>query len=110
MPDMDGFELLHKVKSNANINYIPFILLASRVESDNRIKGWNIGADAFLAKPFLMEELYAILLKSNNVAISQVAYAVGFMNPTSFSAVFKRFYGCTPSEYAEEYNRSSQVL
>lgn len=66
MPEMDGFELLKKVKSNANISHIPVILLTSQTEADNRLKGWEGGADAFLAKPFRMEEL--LLLCSNLIA------------------------------------------
>lgn len=66
MPEMDGFELLKKVKSNANISHIPVILLTSQTEADYRLKGWEIGADAFLAKPFRIEEL--ILLCSNLIS------------------------------------------
>ncbi|MDH6341877.1 signal transduction histidine kinase/ligand-binding sensor domain-containing protein/DNA-binding response OmpR family regulator [Parabacteroides sp. PFB2-12] len=60
MPEMDGFELLKRIKTNANISHIPVILLTSRTEYDNRIKGWDKGADAILTKPFNMEELFFI--------------------------------------------------
>ena len=60
MPEMDGFELLKKVKSNANISHIPVILLTSQTEMDNRLKGWEAKADAFLAKPFQIEELMVL--------------------------------------------------
>lgn len=66
MPGMDGFELLKKVKSNANISHIPVILLTSQTEANNRLKGWEVGADAFLAKPFRIEEL--LLLCSNLIS------------------------------------------
>ena len=47
MPEMDGFELLKKTRGNANISHIPFVLLTSQTESDSRLKGWNVGADAY---------------------------------------------------------------
>lgn len=43
----------------------------------------------------------AKLLVEKKVNISQVAYATGFSNPTIFAVAFKKFYGCTPTEYAE---------
>lgn len=197
MPEMDGFDLLKRVKSNFNINHIPFILLTSQTEYENRLRGWNVGADAFLTKPFRVEELLlicenlirgrvqlkghfgvnqeidekmkpievkandeflmerlmeavienlnnpkfsvedlaeavglsrvqlhrklkiltgnstsefirnirlkqaAMLLKEKKVNISQIAYLVGFTNPNLFSIAFKKFYGCSPSEYAD---------
>ena len=188
MPDMNGLELLHKVRANTNTNHIPFVLLTSDMNSAYRIQGWNAGVDAFLTKPFLVEELLTIcknlissrmqlkgkfgseqsieekidhvemqdvdvqfmdrvmkvinkniddpqlnveilaqkvgyskvqlyrkirtltgmapsefirnirlkqaanILKESNVPVSQVAYAVGFVNPQFFSISFKKFY------------------
>ena len=63
MPEMDGFTLLKNIKTNGNISHIPVILLTSRTEYDYRVKGWDIGADAILTKPFNVEEL--LLLCSN---------------------------------------------
>lgn len=197
MPVMNGFELLAILKGNPETNHIPIILLTSRAEAENRIKGWEEGADAFLPKPFQMKELVSlcsnliekhivlkgkyglgkdieknikpieikpndelfverltrvindhlpdpgftvealakevgisrvqlhrrlkelfgistsefirnlrlkqatILLKESKTNISQIAYAVGFSNPILFSSIFKKAYGCTPTEYRE---------
>ena len=60
MPEMDGFELLKKIKNNANISHIPVILLTSQTEAENRLKGWETKADAFIAKPFNITELKAL--------------------------------------------------
>lgn len=57
MPRMDGFELLKRLKSNARTSVIPIILLTTRAEYETRIKGWDIGAEAFISKPFKLEEL-----------------------------------------------------
>ncbi|MDR3118713.1 MAG: response regulator [Mediterranea sp.] len=66
MPGMDGFALLKRIKTNGNISHIPVVLLTSKMEYDNRIKGWDKGADAILTKPFNIEEL--ILICSNLIS------------------------------------------
>lgn len=57
MPDVDGFTLLKKIRNNNNISHIPVILLTSQVEFNTRMKGWDVGADGFMDKPFQIEEL-----------------------------------------------------
>lgn len=59
MPKMDGFTLLRMIKSNVNTSHIPVILLSSRSEIANRLEGLDKGADAFLAKPFVIDELHS---------------------------------------------------
>jgi YesN/AraC family two-component response regulator len=58
MPEMDGISFLKNIKSNSNISDIPVVLLTSKSEVDYRLQGLKKGADAFLAKPFDMEELH----------------------------------------------------
>jgi len=197
MPEMDGISLLRSIKSNSNISDIPVILLTSKSEVQNRLEGIKRGADAFLAKPFVMEELHvtidnlvdnvrrlrgkfsgaqeqedkieqvkvkgnndvlmekimkcvnenlsnpdfdvemmtqdvgisraqlhrkmkemtgistsefirnlrleqaARLIREKKINITQVAYSVGFNNQAHFSTVFKKHFGVTPTEYAE---------
>ncbi|MBR5654555.1 MAG: response regulator [Prevotella sp.] len=198
MPEMDGLTFLKQLKSNTNISDIPVILLTSKAEVSDRMEGLRKGADAYLAKPFNMEELHILIdnlvdnvrrlrgkftgaqkqedkvenvvVKGNNdvlmerimksinenlsdpdfnvdkltdevglsrtqlhrkmkemtgistgefirnlrleqavrliregkINISQVAYSVGFNNQTYFSTVFKRYYGMTPTEFADK--------
>jgi signal transduction histidine kinase/ligand-binding sensor domain-containing protein/DNA-binding response OmpR family regulator len=59
MPGMDGYTLLKQIKKNAQVNHIPIILLTSKTESEDRIKGIKSGTDAYLNKPFNLEELKA---------------------------------------------------
>lgn len=61
MPEMDGITLLKMIKSNVKISDIPVILLTSKSEVENRLEGLKRGADAFLAKPFNMEELHILI-------------------------------------------------
>jgi Signal transduction histidine kinase len=58
MPEMDGFTMLRMIKTNINISDIPVIMLTSMADVGNRLEGLERGADAFLAKPFNMEELH----------------------------------------------------
>ena len=61
MPEMDGISMLKKIKANSNVSDIPVILLTSKSEVENRLEGLRKGADAFLAKPFNMEELHILI-------------------------------------------------
>ncbi|MEQ9220035.1 MAG: response regulator [Cyclobacteriaceae bacterium] len=70
MPDMDGIQLLNTLKSNKEWNDIPVILLTAKGEQEDRITGLEIGADAYIAKPFDFQELSLVArnlveLKSN---------------------------------------------
>lgn len=47
-------------------------------------------------------EQAARLIREKKVNITQVAYSVGFNNQTHFSTVFKKHFGMTPTEYAEQ--------
>lgn len=57
MPEMDGITLCRKVKQNVNINHIPVILLTAKTSPLDRYEGLDIGADAFILKPFHLEDL-----------------------------------------------------
>ena len=201
MPEMDGFTMLRMIKTNLNISHIPVIMLTSKADVANRLEGLERGADAFLAKPFDMEELHmnidnlihsrqrlkgkysgaqqqadkieqpevkgndellmerimkavnknlsnsdfnvdmltqevgisraqlhrkmkemtgistsefirnlrleqaARLLKEQKINVTQVAYTVGFSNLAHFSTIFRKHFGLSPSEYAENAER-----
>lgn len=59
MPNMDGFEVTKRVKSNIETSHIPVILLTARTSDDIRLEGYETGADAYLTKPFKMDILEA---------------------------------------------------
>ena len=61
MPEMDGFTMLRMIKTNMNISHIPVIMLTSKSDVGNRLEGLERGADAFLAKPFNMDELHGVI-------------------------------------------------
>ena len=57
MPEMDGITLCKKLKANININHIPIILLTAKSRDEDKAEGFDIGADAYVAKPFNVELL-----------------------------------------------------
>ena len=61
MPEMDGFTMLRMIKTNMNISHIPVVMLTSKSDVANRLEGLEKGADAFLAKPFDMDELHVTI-------------------------------------------------
>ena len=58
MPEMDGITLLKRIKENPQISQVPVVLLTSKAEVEHKLEGLRQGADAYIAKPFNMEELH----------------------------------------------------
>ena len=58
MPEMDGIELLSQIKKNPLVNNLPVILLTSKTKIENKLEGLKYGADAYIAKPFIIEEVH----------------------------------------------------
>jgi len=204
MPEMDGITLCKKLKSNININHIPIILLTAKSSEDDKAEGFDIGADAYVTKPFnvallkkrvanilenrerleqkpvdteenkalvkpvvlksndqvLIEKILKIinenisdsdlnvemlaegvgmsrvhmhrklkeltnmsardfiksirlkqasdLLTNQKLTVSEVAYALGFVNLSHFSNTFREFYGMSPKEYALEHWKGNE--
>ena len=57
MPNMDGMTLCAKIRQNIRLNHIPLIMLTAKTQDEDRIAGLEVGADAFITKPFNMELL-----------------------------------------------------
>ncbi|MGQ1890087.1 hybrid sensor histidine kinase/response regulator transcription factor [Thermophagus sp. OGC60D27] len=52
MPVMNGIELTSQLKNNLETSHIPIIMLTAKVEQDQKTEGIEIGADAYIEKPF----------------------------------------------------------
>ena len=57
MPGVNGLELCRQIRSNEIVNHIPIIVVTAKVSEEERIKGIEAGADAYLTKPFNTTEL-----------------------------------------------------
>jgi DNA-binding NarL/FixJ family response regulator len=61
MPQMDGYELIRQVRRQPAFRLLPVIFLTARTNTDERIKGYQLGCDAYLPKPFELSELAAVV-------------------------------------------------
>jgi len=58
MPRMDGFELVRRLRKEITTAFIPVIMLSNRTATADRLKGFAVGTDDYLPKPFSMQELF----------------------------------------------------
>ena len=63
MPEMNGFELCRRVKSDLLFSHIPVILLTALSDDTQRLYGIGGGADAYIQKPFRIEEVKLRVIK-----------------------------------------------
>jgi len=59
MPKLDGYELTRRVRAEAALRSIPVILLTARSQESDIDRGFEVGADDYLKKPFNPDELVA---------------------------------------------------
>ena len=64
MPQMDGWEFCEHVRANPETTSIPFIFLTQEKDAPSKIKGFSIGADDYITKPFSRDE---ILIRAKNI-------------------------------------------
>jgi len=58
MPHMDGLEVLERLKGTAETSSIPVILLTAKVQKENMLRGYKLGADYYIPKPFNSAQLF----------------------------------------------------
>lgn len=59
MPVMDGYEALRRLKSREDSRYIPVIMLTGRTEVEDRVMGFEVGAEDYINKPYSLQEVAA---------------------------------------------------
>ncbi len=61
MPGKDGYELCREIKQDMQLSHIPVILVTAKVTPENQVEGLNVGADAYVTKPFEPSVLQALI-------------------------------------------------
>lgn len=61
MPEMDGYTLCAKIKTNINVNFVPVVILTAKTRDEDKIEGLSTGADAYIEKPFNIEVLKHVI-------------------------------------------------
>lgn len=59
MPDIDGFEVTRQLRVDANTAKIPIIMFTAKTQLDDKLTGFDVGADDYLTKPTQPQELFA---------------------------------------------------
>lgn len=61
MPEMDGYELIKRVRARPVFRLLPVIFLTAHTSTKERIRGYQLGCDNYLPKPFELEELGVVI-------------------------------------------------
>jgi CheY-like chemotaxis protein len=85
MPEMDGWDLVRQIRATPGISMIPVIFLTALSDDDDRIQGFRLGADDYLAKPFRFDELELRVEKAfrSKARIDELSGAVARARPQS---------------------------
>nr|YP_010336682.1 hypothetical protein MW557_pgp006 [Rhodospora sordida]UNJ15088.1 hypothetical protein [Rhodospora sordida] len=61
MPEVPGYDLLKFIRETLHLHYIPIIVLTAKSLAQDRIKAYSLGCNAYLSKPFNIDELLSII-------------------------------------------------
>ena len=125
MPEMDGYSLVSAIRQDPKTSWVPVLFLSAKGQSQDRVKGLNIGADVYMVKPFEPEELVAQVESSlkqasrliqhkdskggDNTPKIQVPFDVE-LTPTELRVVQFVARGMANREIAEELNVSQRTI
>ena len=125
MPEMDGYTFVEQVRKNPSTDWIPVLFLSAKGQSQDRVKGLNIGADVYMVKPFEPEELVAqvesslkqatrLLTKSNtkgmDISISTDVSPNVTLTPTESKVVNLVAQGMANRDIAERLKVSQRTI
>ena len=81
MPVMDGIELTKWIKENDDYSQLPVVMLTAKTQDSDRNEGYKAGADAYLTKPFKLEDLQ---LRIDNIIANRQRIRQKFQSQTDF--------------------------
>lgn len=96
MPEMNGLELCQCIKTDISTSHIIVILLTSDTNTKVQIDSYNMGADAYVAKPFktsiLKAQLASLLKKRETTQMKFINYPIEtFISDSSFTSLDQQF-------------------
>ncbi|MDC9714591.1 MAG: response regulator [Gammaproteobacteria bacterium] len=59
LPDVDGTQLIGKIRKFEGFQYLPIMMLTAKSSEEDKVKGFDMGADDYMTKPVLLKELDA---------------------------------------------------
>ena len=116
MPDMNGFDLCSKIKSNTETTHIPVVLLTALMDLSEIIKGSESGADSFITKPydedFLLSIIHKLLKESAKIkGIDGSNYQEKIeKNSIDFSEKSEKLNKLLISVYEETIHQNSKLI
>ena len=104
LPGMDGLEVLRRLRARQQAAPTPVLVLTARGATEDRVRGLNLGADDYLAKPFDLAELEArikaLLRRSGNLVPTVRIGRLEFDTTTRMASVAGKPLALTPRELA----------
>jgi DNA-binding NarL/FixJ family response regulator len=110
MPKKDGYQLVKSIRQLPEYRLLPVILLTECKDTTERIRGYQVGCDAYLPKPFEMAELTAVirnLLERSQIVHSELRFSHGDYAEASS---LERTHDVEPNvqEFSEDYHPSNE--
>ncbi|MEM1172521.1 MAG: DNA-binding response regulator [Cyanobacteria bacterium P01_H01_bin.35] len=105
MPEMDGYELVKRVRARPNFRLLPVIFLTAHTSTQDRVKGYQLGCDIYLPKPFELVELGAVVrsLLDRYALIAQGLPRANSLPTNSHSLATEKL---SKSDYSETVSQS----
>ncbi|MFT4094048.1 MAG: ATP-binding protein [Niabella sp.] len=95
MPGMPGYEVCSILKSDERTSHIPVVMLTAKSGTESRIQGIETGVDAYIGKPFVQKELFAVmenLMKTRRLLQEKYSQSnTGFMKTGTLPSIEKQF-------------------
>jgi PAS domain S-box-containing protein len=88
MPRMTGYEVCRKIREEFSANELPVVLLTAKNQVSDMVEGFNAGANDYLTKPVLKNELLARI--KTHIQLSKITLAYGRFVPHEFLQLLKR--------------------